>query len=72
MNVYLNEAPSGVFYLAADCPTCDAVLLSSLCATALEQEGVPVIPIGMSDNMTFRCDCGTNVYTGQNEPFTEQ
>jgi predicted RNA-binding Zn-ribbon protein involved in translation (DUF1610 family) len=61
------------YYLSADCPNCGDEIFYGVCATTLEYNDLPVIPVTSAEQKAFRCDnCETNIYTGEFELFDEK
>lgn len=53
------------FYLSMDCRNCGEEILYGVCATTIENSGLPVIPFDMASQTQFDCgNCDAENFTG--------
>ena len=62
-----------VFKMAVSCPTCDELVVANgYCRDyTTPDEGIPIVTLNLFAMQTFKCECGTQIYTGDDESMYE-
>ena len=60
------------YYVSLECEVCDHEIHYGLCATTIEHNGHPVIPIDLASQTRVDCDnCGAKHYFGELDVYVE-
>ena len=61
------------FRMAVECPSCEELIVAAgYCMDyTTPEDDIPIVTLNLFAMQTFTCDCGTQVYTGDDDCMYE-